>query len=108
METEDQIAIKNNLTKLEEIKDVILSNVDRADLNFKFDKTYSKSLQFNFVQLITDAINSKSYKLMSKYDIFIWITDHYPYFRTRSTSLKVKLFSREKNSFRALINNIFN
>ena len=46
---------------------------------------------YSYVNLITFAINSTSKKKMTLNDIYQWITDHFPYYKTIGNGWKVSL-----------------
>ena len=48
---------------------------------------------YSYVNLITFAINSTSKKRMTLNDIYQWITDHFPYYKTIGNGWKVSFTS---------------
>jgi len=55
---------------------------------------YKSKPPFSYTHLITEAISSTEYKRMSLSEIYQWIRENYPYYRTAAPGWKVcgKLF----------------
>ena len=50
---------------------------------------YKSKPPFSYTHLITEAISSTEYKRMSLSDIYQWIRENYPYYRTAAPGWKV-------------------
>jgi len=53
-------------------------------------RNYKSKPPFSYTHLITEAISSTVYKRMSLSEIYQWIRENYPYYRTAAPGWKVR------------------
>jgi len=79
---------------------VDFSLVRISDASYPAVVNYRSKPPFSYTHLITEAINSTQHKRMSLSEIYAWIRENYPYYRTAAPGWKVStsLFMKTINA----------